>query len=71
MPGSVSDSSGGPSERSPYVPSWCYARGAKQCPCGHHEGYHAGIGTTCILVGECGCEGLPEEAFTPDDELFA
>lgn len=70
MPGPVSDSNPGPSERSPYVPGFCYPKGPRMCPCGHHEGYHAGAGGACVLVNECGCKGLPAECWTPDDEMW-
>lgn len=64
MPGPVSDSNPGPSERSPFLPSWCYpAPGPKMCPCGHHEGYHGDTGA-CLLGQECGCVGLPNECLT-------
>ena len=42
------DSYEGPPDDAPYVPSWCYAKGPKMCPCGHHEGYHADDGS-CVL----------------------
>jgi hypothetical protein len=71
MPGPVSDSSKGPSERSPYVPSHCYPKGPKMCPCGHHEGYHAGQGGACVLAHECRCTGLPAASFTTDAEWSA
>ncbi len=64
MPGPVSDSSPGPSDDSPYVPSYCYASGPKMCPCGHHEGYHADDGA-CLLRHKCRCSGLPPECRTP------
>lgn len=67
MPGPVSDSSKGPGPRSPYVPSWCYPKGPKMCPCGHHEGYHNDRGA-CLLAHECRCAGLPPECETPLDE---
>jgi hypothetical protein len=68
MPGPVSDPYAGPRESDPYVPSWHYPRGAKTCPCGHHEGYHNSMGQ-CINVRSCGCRGLPPECFTePRDE---
>jgi hypothetical protein len=70
MPGSVSDSSKGPSEDSPYVPDWCYPRGAKMCPCGHHEGYHAGVGKPCVLARKCKCVGLPLVCWSTDDECM-
>ena len=70
MPGPVSDSYQGPSEHSPYVPSWCYPKGPRMCPCGHHEGFHAGAGAPCVAVACC-CTGLPEEAWTPDEEMLS
>lgn len=68
MPGPVSDSSHGPSDESPYVPSWCYSKGPRMCPCGHHEGYHDDAGR-CLLTHRCGCTGLPSSAFTPTEDL--
>lgn len=67
MPGSMSDSSKGPGEDTPYVPSWCYPKGPKQCPCGHHEGYHNDAGE-CLLHRRCNCSGLPADCRTPYDE---
>jgi hypothetical protein len=67
MPGPVSDSSTGPGERSPYVPSWCYKNGPRICPCGHHEGYHNDAGR-CLLTFECKCSGIPPECVTPLSE---
>lgn len=64
MPGPVSDSSKGPSDDTPYVPSWCYAHGPKMCPCGHHEGYH-GDDRKCLLSHKCKCTGLPDDCYTP------
>lgn len=64
MPGPVSDSSKGPRDDTPYVPSWCYPNGPKMCPCGHHEGYHNDAGA-CLLVRRCGCTGIPDECVTP------
>lgn len=62
MPGSVSDSSKGPSDTAPYVPSWCYEKPRPyMCDCGHHEGYHNDAGE-CLMRHECGCvrkEGFP------------
>jgi hypothetical protein len=75
MPGPVSDSPTGKRDWTPYVPSWCYPNNApKMCPCGHHEGYHAGVGARCIHANahdKCGCAGLPAECFTTDAELYA
>jgi hypothetical protein len=59
----------GPSERSPYVPHWCYPRGPKMCPCGHHEGYHNDAGR-CVLVLECKCAGLPLICRSTDEECM-
>ena len=64
MPGPVSQSSRGPSNDSPYVPSWCYKKGPKMCPCGHHEGYHSDDGE-CLLTYKCNCSGLPPSYRTP------
>lgn len=69
MPGPVSDSSKGPSEDSPYVPHWCYPRGPKMCPCGHHEGYHSDKGA-CVLWHNCRCKGLPPECRSTDEECM-
>jgi hypothetical protein len=69
MPGPVSDSHKGPSNDSPYVPSWCYKRGPRMCPCGHHEGYHGDDGT-CVLAHKCKCEGLPPDCLTPMEEMI-
>ena len=63
-PGPVSDSSRGPSDYAPYVPSWCYEKGPKMCPCGHHEGYHADNGE-CLMRHKCRCAGLPTTCRTP------
>lgn len=71
MPGPISDSHQGPSDPAPYIPSWCYGRGPRECPCGHHEGFHAGAGGACVLANECGCSGLPEGCWTPDAEMNA
>ena len=60
MPGPVSDQSKGPSDRTPYVPSWCFEGGARTCTCGHHEGYHSDAGE-CLLANECGCGGFREQ----------
>lgn len=68
MPGPVSDSSQGPGDDTPYVPSWCYKDGPKMCPCGHHEGYHGDDGM-CLLARECRCKGLPDDKLTPVDEM--
>ncbi len=61
MPGPVSDQTKGQSNRTPYVPSWCFEGGAKVCACGHHEGYHDNTGE-CLLTAECGCIGMNEIA---------
>jgi hypothetical protein len=69
MPGPVSYSSKGPGDRTPYVPSWCYPNNRpRQCPCGHHEGYHNDSGA-CLLGGECECLGLPAGCLTPIEEM--
>lgn len=68
-PGPVSDSYKGPSDDSPYVPSWCYPRGAKMCPCGHHEGYHNDKGK-CLLAHACACAGLPAECQSTNEEMI-
>lgn len=68
MPGPVSDSYQGARDHQPYVPGYCYPNGPKVCGCGHHEGYHAGLGGACV-AGGCGCKSLPAEAFTTDEEL--
>lgn len=71
MPGPVSDSYQGPPEDGPYVPGWCYPKGPRMCPCGHHEGYHNDAGA-CLHASEftrCGCTGLPFECRTPDDDM--
>lgn len=67
MPGPVSDSSTGPADDTPYVPSWAYKNGPKMCPCGHHEGYHGDDGR-CLMEAECECTGLPAECLTPLDD---
>lgn len=70
MPGPVSESSKGPGDETPYVPSRCYPnKSPKMCPCGHHEGYHAGLGGACVLKHKCNCNGLPFECFTPDEDF--
>lgn len=71
MPGPVSDSHKGTPDHAPYVPSWCYGKGPRMCPCGHHEGYHNDKGA-CIHAQHftrCGCTGLPSDCRTPDEEL--
>lgn len=67
-PGPVSDSSIGPREDAPYVPDWCYSKGPRMCPCGHHEGYHGDSGA-CLLAHQCRCAGLPAECLTPMEEM--
>lgn len=61
MPGPVSDSSQGPGDDTPYVPSWCYEPdGPRMCLCGHHEGYHSDEGQ-CLHAhhfSKCGCTGF-------------
>ncbi len=68
MPGSVSESFKGPGDCTPYVPSWCYPKGARICPCGHHEGYHSDAGA-CLLYHNCRCTGLPADCLTPDEDM--
>lgn len=69
MPGPVSDSSKGPPDDGPYVPSWCYPKGPRMCPCGHHEGYHNDAGR-CLQTHLCGCVGIPASCVTPIDEML-
>lgn len=70
MPGPVSDSSKGPRDDSPYVPSWCYPNNSpRMCPCGHHEGYHADNGA-CLHAHTCRCTGLPPECRMPNEEFY-
>lgn len=64
MPGPVSDSSRGPQDESPYVPSYCFKNGPRFCPCGHHEGFHDDRGA-CLLKHRCKCSGLPASRRTP------
>lgn len=68
MPGPVSNSNPGPGVNSPYVPSWCYRKGPRMCPCGHHEGYHNSDGA-CLLAGQCKCAGLPVQCLTPLEDM--
>ncbi len=68
MPGPVSDSSPGPRDDTPYVPHWCYRKGPRMCPCGHHEGYHNDAGA-CLLARQCRCAGLPPGRLTPMEEM--
>lgn len=69
MPGPISDSHKGTPADAPYVPSWCYPKGPRMCPCGHHEGYHNSAGR-CLLEGKsCGCTGLPAECLTPIEDM--
>ncbi|CAM5279170.1 putative protein OS=Sphingobium scionense OX=1404341 GN=GGQ90_002880 PE=4 SV=1 [Sphingobium scionense] len=67
-PGPVSSSHTGPADDAPYVPSWCYPRGPRQCPCGHHEGYHNDVGA-CLLAATCACTGLPDHCRSSDEEM--
>ena len=67
MPGAVSDSYPGPTEGTPYVPSWCYPAGPRMCPCGDHEGFHSDSGE-CLRCADCGCTGIPPECVTPPGE---
>jgi hypothetical protein len=64
MPGEISRSNPGPNAETPYVPAWCYVKGPRMCPCGHHEGYHGDDGH-CLMVHKCNCRGLPENCRTP------
>jgi len=68
MPGPVSESYKGPPEDGPYVPSWCYPKGPRMCPCGHHEGFHDDRGG-CIRIHECLCSGIPDDCVTPLAEM--
>ena len=68
MPEPINDTFSGPRDDGPYVPSWCYRKGPRMCPCGHHEGYHNDAGV-CHLKHKCKCIGLPAECLTPNDEL--
>ena len=68
MPGMVTESFKGPGDSTPDVPGWCYPKGARMCPCGHHEGYHDDAGT-CLLHHNCGCKDLPAECFTPEENM--
>ncbi len=73
MPGPISQCHAGTPDHAPYVPSWCYPNGAKQCPCGHHEGYHNDAGQ-CIHAQhftKCGCTGIPENCVSTDAEMIA
>lgn len=71
MPGPVSETSKGPPDDAPYVPTWCYPGGTpKVCPCGHHEGYHNDDGE-CLMRSRCGCSGIPSDCVTSDEEFFA
>ena len=68
MPGPVSESNPGPRDDAPYVPSRCYPAGPRDCPCGHHEGYHNDAGH-CLWRGQCRCVGLPPECLTPLEDM--
>lgn len=68
MPGPISDTFQGTPDGAPYVPSWCYPDGPRQCPCGHHEGYHDDAGH-CLHAATCGCAGLPADCQTPVGEM--
>ena len=48
------------SDEAPFVPSWCYAKGPRMCPCGHHEGYHADEGW-CLLITRSAVRARPGE----------
>jgi hypothetical protein len=71
MPGEISRANKGPSNNSPYVPSWCYPNNApKICSvCGHTENYHAEprLGGKCLL---CACTGLPQDCNTSLEEMY-
>lgn len=72
MPGPISQSNPGPRDTDPYVPAWCYPKGPRMCPCGHHEGYHADDGR-CTLerwMATCTCSGLPADCLTPREEIL-
>jgi hypothetical protein len=69
MPGVVSESSSGPKDGAPYVPSWLYTNGPKTCPCGHHEGHHNDEGQ-CVERRSCRCPGLPSNCLTPREEMW-
>lgn len=67
MPGPISDSYGGPDDRCPYVPHWCYPNNApRMCPCGHHEGYHNDAGK----CSQCACGGIPADCVTSDADFY-
>lgn len=68
MPGPVSDSFGGTPDSAPYVPSFCYSKGPRVCPCGCHEGYHNDAGV-CLQRAQCNCPGLPADCLTPLEEM--
>lgn len=51
------DVSKGVQEHHPYVPSWMFKNGAKDCKCGCHEGYHNDDGA-CLNVEKCNCDGF-------------
>lgn len=68
MPGPISQSSSGPSDDSPYLPSWLYKNGPKMCPCGHAENYHGDNGG-CSQWRKCGCTGIPENCLTSSSEM--
>lgn len=68
-PGPVSSSHTGLADDAPYVPFWCYPRGPKQCPCGHHEGYHNDAGA-CVLAATSACTGLPDHCRSSDEEMW-
>lgn len=63
MPGPISNSSSGPPEDGPYVPSWCYPNNSPRiCVCGHHEDYHSDHGE-CLhahYFTNCECTGFKE-----------
>ena len=59
----TSQSSKGPSDSTPYVPSWCYdPPGPRMCKCGHHEGYHGDDGhCNQQRYGTCTCPGFADQ----------
>lgn len=67
MPGPISDTTSGPSDQTPYVPSWCFENGPKMCKCGHHEGYHSDAGE-CLHAKSCGCAGADWQYAAKEDE---
>lgn len=68
MPGEISRTNPGTPDHAPYVPSHLYRHGPKQCPCGHHEGFHNDKGE-CLHTRDCRCGGLPVTCLTPLEEM--